>query len=51
MGGRTDVDMLVLLGIEREGDRIESEMSQISDWKDGEQGRMTMTLKLGLGIR
>ena len=43
LGGRTDVDILVLLGREREG--------QISDWKNGEQGRVTMTVKYELGIR
>ena len=40
--GRIDVD--ILMGIERE-------MSQISDWRNGEYGRMTMTVKLELGIR
>ena len=42
LGGRIDVD--ILMGIERE-------RSQISDWKNGEHGRMTMTVKLELGIR
>ena len=41
-GGRIDVD--ILMGIERE-------RSQISDWKNGKHGRMTMTVKLELGIR
>ena len=42
LGGRIDVD--ILMGIERE-------RSQISEWKNGENGRMPMTVKLQLGIR
>ena len=42
LGGRIDVD--ILMGIERK-------RSQISDWKNGEHGRMTMKVKLELGIR
>ena len=36
LGGRIDVD--ILLGIEREGDMLERERSQISDWKIGNIG-------------
>ena len=42
LGGGFDVD--ILMGIERE-------RSQISDWKNGKLGRMTMTVKLELGQR
>ena len=42
LSGIIDVD--ILMGIERE-------RSQISDWKNREHGRMTMTVKLELGIR
>ena len=49
LGGIIYVD--ILMGIERDGDMLERERSQISDGKNRKHGRMTMTVKLELGIR